>query len=42
MLWLFLRCSGNEWFCGQFADQKKYLAYCLQVLGLIEECGLIL
>ena len=42
ILWLFLQCSGSEWFFGQFADQKKYLAYCWQVLGPIEEYGLIL
>ena len=35
MLWLFLPCPGSEWFCGRFADQKKYLAYFLRVFGLI-------
>ena len=42
MLVLFLQCSGSEWFFGQFADQKKQLAYCWQVLGPIKEHGLIL
>ena len=42
MLWLSLHSSGSEWFFGRFADQKKHLAYCWQVLGPIEECGLVL
>ena len=42
MSWLFLQCSGSEWFFGWFDDQKKHLAYCWRVLGPIEECGLIL
>ena len=28
MSWLFPQCLGSEWFFGQFADQKKHLAYC--------------
>ena len=39
---LFLQCLGSERFFGQFADQKKHLAYCWRVLGPIQECGLIL
>ena len=42
MSWLFLQCSGSEWFFGWFADQKKHLAYCGRALGPIEERGLIL
>ena len=39
---IFLQCTRSEWFFGQFADQKKHLAYCWRVLGPIEERGLIL
>ena len=41
MSWLFLQCSGSEWFFGWFSD-KKHLAYCWRVLVPIEERGLIL
>ena len=26
MSWLFLQCSGSEWFFGRFADQKKHIS----------------
>ena len=39
---IFPQCTRSEWFFGQFADQKKHLAYCWRVLGPIEERGLIL